>query len=414
MAGDNLKISLIEKDSENASCLINFKGNDIPKDSKFKLYQKRSKKHAKEEDFGSVLIQGENERLEYIANNDTEPFDYYLVNIEDDKMKLFKTRFFKDSKIISKSKKSLKSPAIRNSDKNIRVSTKRNQLGEAFGTNKAKKAIADIERNRIDSEKLLENSQMIIDNVNSKVENLPTKFEMDESLERVTPACNPDAVDPMDIYPIESIVNKKLLKDIRLDDLIAGSKEDIINTFPYAKEGIVLEKINQFNENTPTTKWQLLYFTSLLISLFKNKNMHSKDKLLEKYSENNKPSDTLIDYVLSNFTIYKVSGAFGKSKNNSFIVDPRNEDKILCYIICSILQLNGFFLEITPLAKELNLKPSKINELLKIIGCQVKNITQTQANALSLDKNITKSNYKVATLKVPFKVPAITRRGARR
>ena len=33
MAGDNLKISLIEKDSENASCLINFKGNDIPKDS---------------------------------------------------------------------------------------------------------------------------------------------------------------------------------------------------------------------------------------------------------------------------------------------------------------------------------------------------------------------------------------------
>ncbi|XBW37314.1 hypothetical protein QEN19_002896 [Hanseniaspora menglaensis] len=416
--GKKLNLTLVEKATENASCIINFKGNDVPKNSLFKLYTKRnSKQYLKEEDYGSILAQGENDRLEYMANSDSkEPFDYYLGVIDEDEkdIKVFKTNFLKDSKIISKSKKNLKGPKIRNEDKNIRISTKRNALGEAFGTTKAKKAIADIERNRIDSEKLLENSQDIIDNVASKVTNLPTRVEMDQGLERPTPTCNPDASDVMDIYPIESIVSKKVLSNIRLNDIISLSDDEILQVFPYSKSGFIQDKVAQFNENTPMVKWQLLYFTSLLIAVFKNKNMHSKEKLLEKFDENNKPSDLLLDHILKTFTIYKVSSSFGRSKDKSFTIDPKNEDKILCYIICSILQLNSFFLEITPLAKELNLKPSKIAELIKIVGCQIKNITQTQADALSLDKSINKNNYKVASLKVPFRVPVLTRRAARR
>lgn len=416
--GKKLNLSLVENSTENASCLVNFKGNDVVKSSTFKLYSKRNNKpYLKDEDYGSVLLQGENDRLEYLCNNDSnDPFNYYLgvVNESENDIKVFKTRFLKDSQIISKSKKNLKGPSIRNSDINIRISTKRNALGEAFGTTKAKKAIADIERNRIDSEKLLENSQDIIDNVASKVTNLPTKDQMDSGIERPTPVCNPDASDVMDVYPIESIVDKKMLANVRLNDIISLTNEEILQVFPYSKSGFIQDKVSQFNENTPMIKWQLLYYTSLLFTIFKNKNLHSKEKLLEKFDDNNKPADVLIDHVLKTFTIYKVSSSFGRSKDKSYTVDPKSEDKILCYIICSILQLNGFFLEVNPLAKELNLKPSKVTELLKIVGCQIKNITQSQADALSLEKGINKNNYKVASLKVPFRVPVITRRGARR
>ncbi|KAL6929169.1 hypothetical protein ACO0SA_002509 [Hanseniaspora valbyensis] len=419
MANDKkLKLSLVETSTENASCIVNFKGNDIPKSSTFKLYTKRNnKEYLKDEDYGNLLLQGENDRLEYIANtNSNDPFDYYLGVIDEDEkdIKVFKTSFLKDSKIISKSKKNLKGPTIRNEDKNIRMSTKRNALGEAFGTTKAKKAIADIERNRVDSEKLLENSQDIIDNVASKVSNLPTRDQMEQDIERPTPACNPDASDVMDIYPIENIVNKKLLSNIRLNDIISLSDEEILQIFPYSKSGFIQDKVAQFNENTPMIKWQLLYFTSLLFAIFKNKNLHSKEKLVEKFDDNNKPSDVLVDHILKTFTVYKVSSSFGRSKDQSFTIDPKNEDKIICHIVCAMLQLNGFFLEITPLAKELNLKPSKIAELLKIVGCQIKNVTQAQADALSLDKSVNKNNYKIASLKVPFRVPVITRRGARR
>lgn len=91
------------------------------------------------------------------------------------------------------------------------------------------------------------------------------------------------------------------------------------------------------------------------------------------------------------------------------LIDPKCEDKILCYLLVLLLKLNEYQLEVTPLSQDLSIKPSRLLALLKTIGCIIKNIPIGQAEKYGISKSIA-SNYKVATLKVPFKLPEIARR----
>lgn len=129
-------------------------------------------------------------------------------------------------------------------------------------------------------------------------------------------------------------------------------------------------------------------------------------KLLERLDS---PPDILLDGILERFTVQR-AGQVGKSKDRSYFIDPQNEDKLLCYILVIVLHLNNFIVEISPLAKEFGLKPSKIVNLFRVIGAQVKSATVAQAEAFGIPKS-SASTYKIATLKVPFKLPQMTRRG---
>lgn len=171
-----------------------FKGFRAPSETTFELYKK--KKSTNDE----FVLHGENERLEYEGSTDSgsQVSNQYVVglyNPEKKSIQLYKAPVLV-SKVISKSSKNLRGPRIK-SKSDTRPSALRNALGEAFGTKKAKKAIADLERNRIDSDKLTESAVDIVDSVRTASKDLPTRAQLDEitSNDRPTPLANIDATD---------------------------------------------------------------------------------------------------------------------------------------------------------------------------------------------------------------------------
>lgn len=395
----------IEEYQDHPSVVVGsfFKGVRVPKETTFELYKKKSSKDA-------FLLHGENDRLEYEGDGSLGSSNQYVVGVYNPNKKAI--RLYKapviDSKVISKSCKSLSGPRIK-SESNIKNSVLRNALGEAFGTKKAKKAIADLERNRVDSDKLVDSAIDIVDSVRSAAKGLPTRQELEDkiTLDRPTPVANVDATDVEQIYPFENIIPKREMQFIRVGAFFKeNDHEKRLEMLPYSKSQYVSEKLANLTQVTQSTKLQLLYYLSLLLGVYENRRANNKTKLLEKL---NFPPEMLLDGVLERFTVSKASQV-GRSKDRSFVIDPQNEDKLLCYILIIIMHLNNFIVEVSPLAKELALKPSRIVNLFRVIGAIVKGATVAQAEAFGIPKS-SASTYKIATLKVPFKLPQMTRRG---
>lgn len=390
-------------DHPSLSVGIFFKGFRTPKSANFKLYKSKSS-----EEF---ILHGENNQLEYEGVTDKIDSDgaQYVVAVYDPltkKAELYKTPVL-STKVISKSKKALTGPAIK--QRKVNASIQRNSLGEAFGTKKAKKAIIDLERNRIDSDKLVNSAIDIIDSVNNASKDLPTRDQLRESTsqDRIASLANVDATDVEQIYPIHNVIPKSEWQFIRVNAILKETdNKKRLESFPYSKSPYVCKKLQTLTQTGHLTKLQMLYYLSLLLGFYDNRKISNKVKLSEQL---NSPPDVLLDGILNKFTISK-AGYIGKSKDRAFFVDPQREDKLLSYVLIIIMHLDNFIVEVSPLAQELSLKPSKLVNLFRTLGAIVKGATVAQAEAFGIPKSMA-STYKIATLKVPFKLPEMTKRG---
>jgi len=379
-----------------------FKGFQAPVETKFELYRKKASKK-------DYMLHGENGRLEYEGTTDdlakSNQSVVAIYNAKKNTVQLYKTPILV-SKVISKANKNLRGPSIKNAD--VRGSVLRNALGEAFGTKRAKKAIADLERNRIDADKLSGVAVDIVDAVRTASKDLPTRQQLEETIsnDRPTPLANVDATDVEQIYPVENIISEYEMQFIRVGHLLKETDvEKKLESFPFSSKYIA-KKLPIFTQPTQLPKLQLLYYLSLLLGVYSNRRVSNKVKLLERL---NSPPETLIDGVLDKFTLAR-PGQFGRSKDRSFFIDPQHEDKLLCYILTIIMHLDNFIVEVSPLAQELNTKPSKIVALFRVLGAIVKGATVAQADAFGIAKSAA-NTYKIATFKVPFKLPEMVRRG---
>lgn len=398
----------VEDYQEHPSVVVGsfFKGFRVPEGTKFDLYKKKASKN-------EFVLHGENDRLKYegVTDPTSTSSNQYVVGVYNAKkqtVQLYKAPVI-SSKVVSKYSKTLSGPTIKSKSGDARPSDLRNALGEAFGTKKAKKAIADLERNRIDSDKLTDSAIDIVDSVRTAAKDLPSREQLEEKVtqERPTPLANVDATDVEQIYPIENIIPNREWQFIRVGPILKETdQEKRLEMLPYTKSQYLGKKLATLTQSAQTTKLQLLYYLSILLGVYDNRRVNNKMKLMERL---NSPPDTLLDGILERFTILR-AGQVGKSKDRSFLIDPQNEDRLLCYILVIVMHLNNFMVEISPLAKELGLKPSKIVNLFRVIGAYVKGATVAQAEAFGIPKS-SASTYKIATLKVPFKLPQMTKRG---
>lgn len=387
-----------------------FNGLLIPSSTEFDIYKNKKT--------NEYLIHGESDHLEYNGDSkETQDLNEYVVAMYDPNTKsveLFKTPYFQ-TKVTSKQYKIYKGPSVRSTGvKNI---TQRNALGEAFGTKKAKQAITNLEKNRIDADKLQDMEMDIIDSVQDTLTNNAqssttkgqTNNDVTDFSNSPIPKPNVDATNVEDIYPIKTIIPAKDWSYIRVQSIFTDS--DPIKQFPSSPE-FIKQQLSSIIEHQNLEKLQILYYASLLFAIYSNRRgVSSKDQLMNKLDP--KPSEALIDTILGNFTIARTS-KFGKSKDRSFTIDPHNEDKLLCYLIILILHLSNFSVALNPLARDLKLKPTKLVALFRAVGCIIKSATVGEAEALGIPKSSV-GTYKIAHLKVPFKMPELTRkRGGKR
>ncbi|KAK6454721.1 RNA polymerase I alpha subunit [Scheffersomyces xylosifermentans] len=381
-----------------------FNGLSVPSETEFDLF-----KHKKAEKY---VFHAENDTLDYNGETEAEEQNDYLVALYDPVNKsvdLYKAPFV-NAKVTAKSKRTYKGPAIRQAG--VRFATQRNALGEAFGTKKAKAAITNLEKNRIDAEKLQDIELDIVDNVKSSTQDLPTREKMAESVtnDRPTPVANVDATNVEDIYPLINIIPKKEWDFLRISPLLADIDEkERIELLPYSKSSYINKRLPLLVSQKNAEKLQLLMYASLLFGVYDNRRVKDKQTLMTRLQ--NKPSEVLVDGILERFAIAR-SSQFGKSKDRSFVIDPHHEDMLLCYLLAIILHIDNFMVELPPLANELNMKPTRLVGLFKALGAIIKSATVGQAEAFGIPKAAA-STYKIASLKVPFKLPEMTRRGKR-
>ncbi|KAG7196116.1 DNA-directed RNA polymerase I subunit rpa49 [Scheffersomyces spartinae] len=379
-----------------------FNGMSIPRDAQFDVYQ-----HKKNNAFA---LHGESATLEYNGVTALDDENDYIVAIYDavhKSVELYKTPVINGG-VRAKAKRVYKGPAIKLAG--LRNIEQRNALGEAFGTKKAKAAITNLERNRVDADKLKDVELDIVDTLNDATADLPTRQEMDTAMshDRPTPACNVDATRVEDVYRVFDIIPKKEWAFLRTQGITEEHDEKKrLEFMPYGKSSYVTKHLNQVLASKNTEKLQLLMYASLLFGVYENRRVRDKQSLMEALDNN--VSEVLIDGILQRFAVAR-AGQFGKSKDRSFVIDPSHEDKLLCYLLALIMHIDNFMIELPPLAHELNMKPARLVGLCKALGATIKSATVAQAEAFGIPK-ANASTYKVATLKVPFKLPEMARRG---
>lgn len=383
-----------------------FNGVSLPKKVSFDLY-----KHKRAEEYA---IHGETDTLDY--NGESEGgtrMNDYIVGLYDPTKKsvqLFRAPFV-EGRVTARGKRTYHGPKVKLVG--TRNFEQRNALGEAFGTKKAKAAITNYEKNKIDAEKLQHVEMDIIENVKENTLTLPTKDEIHQASveDRPTPRANEDATAVEDIYPINGIISSRDMPLIRVNGLLEETElSQQVEQLPYAKSKFVNDRLAKYISSNNVEKLQLLYYASLLFGVHENRRVRDKESLLTKLL--NKVPEGLLDGILAKFTISR-SSQVGRAKHRSFIIDPAHEDKLLCYLLALILHIDSFMVELTPLAHELNLKPTKLAGLFRALGAVIKAPTVAQAQALGIPKSSIAS-HKIATLKVPFKLPELVRRGKRR
>ncbi|OBA21025.1 RNA polymerase I associated factor, A49-like protein [Metschnikowia bicuspidata var. bicuspidata NRRL YB-4993] len=386
-----------------------FNGMQIPQDSLFELYQHKHDSHR-------YVLHGENSTLEYNGDSgEARDSNDYVVALYDPKSKsveLFKAPMIQ-SHVTSLEHRVHKGPRVKLRGQMNYI--QRNALGEAFGTKKAKAAIVNLQKNKIDADKLQDVEMDIIDNVAEITAIMPSREQMllEGSVDRPIPQANENATAVEDIFPLDAIIPKAERTAIRVNALMEEESADTrLELMPYAKSAFVAKNLDKFVSLGNTKRLQMLYYASLLFGVYNNRRVRDKTTLMEKLG--NKPAEVLVDGVLERFAVAKrTSSSFAKSKDRSFVIDPFHEDKLLCHLLALLFHLNGFLLELLPLAHELNMKPTRITGLFRAMGATIKPVGVGLALELGLSKKDA-ATYKVAVLKVPFKLPEMLRKGARK
>ncbi|VVT55837.1 uncharacterized protein SAPINGB_P004763 [Magnusiomyces paraingens] len=337
----------------------------------------------------------------------------YFVAVYDPSTKsaeLYRAPYF-DVNPVVRVKRVYKGPKVKSASAETTNTEMRTTLGHAFGTRKAQKLLRSRELNQIDSSVLSDIREDIVDSVKSSTDTLPTQEQVKETneKERLIPPCFENATTPSEVYPIESIIPPKEWQQLHVDDILAATEQDARTALlpfqtEYAASRLARHQELDATDSGDVNFVKTVYYLSFLLGVYKNRRAKKKVALAEKLQF---PPDALVGGALARFS----SSYNAKSRDGRFVMDGGSELKLIAYIAALALRIDGYMLEVLPLANELNVKPSKLQEILTAMGCGIKVATSAQAEALKLSKGVA-ANYKMATLTVPFKLPdGIKRRG---
>lgn len=370
----------------------------IPKDAKFSTTQ----------DGGNSSIKGKSSRMRYTS----VPVDHeqYCVAVISKKgsADLISAESI-ELKAISKAVS--KRVAEDSATKTYRE--QRTNLGNEFGTLKAKKGLASQARNHIDSSELADFEDDVVEAVTTATANLPTQIQISEAMDeaRPIPMYNAETLEVNEIYPVEGYLTDEEAGYIRsnaiLDETDISKRMELL---PYKASQMVRDSLYKITDKTEETlyKTSLLYYLSLLIGFYREKRVKKRDDIKNKLGN---PPDFLIEHMLYRYTT-PLSGGHKSQRYSSYMVNSRNEAQILCTIIIIVLRLNHNMVDIPILSQEVGIKPSKLSDVCKQVGCNVKNATLVHMDNIGRARSEA-NGWKVAELKAPLKLPELAARKKR-
>lgn len=394
--------------------IIRTRGVKTNADSEFDVYARAGDKRKA----SPLVIEGEslsNPAIAYEGAQDSEQkFCLLTKDKKTGKVELIDTPLFEVNSYVKSLREKDSTTAIRQSG--VKNWQQRTALGQAFGTKKAKTAINDIERNRLDADMLDGLEHAIVDNVKERTQNMPSSEQRQKAAEaeRPIPEYNAETKNVAEIYPLSSIVPEHEYDQIApiVDQIVEASTggEDfetaIANILPFNDSDFINARIEQVisDDSNVKPRLQVLVYLSFLRAIYQHRRASSRQKLIEQIGP--LPS-TLYDGVLERFTVPR-AGRFGQSKERSFVFDPYHIDKLMSFILTLSLHANSFQLDVTPVAHELSVKSSKLITLLRNLGCSSRPLNASEAQARHLSGSQAQS-HKIATLEAPLSLPDVVK-----
>lgn len=381
----------------------------VPSDTEFQVFSRKGPQRQQQ-----LLVHGEGAGIEYEGQTQRDQSRYMVALYDADTgaVEVYPGAAYVEMGTVVSKHKTSRRPAIKSKD--VARAAQRNTLGETFGTRKAKKAITDQAVNRIDTGLLEDIEGELVDAVATTTASLPTQDQMEATMlqNRPIPPHNPAAERREDIYPLHGIVPKREWAAIRVDAVLREKDADARKALmPSGTTEFVAARLVACTDAAKhTEKLQLLYYVGLLMAVYSGrKGVRNKAGLVKLLCN---PPDLLVTGILDRFVGVQGGGEYGRSKERAFYMDAAHETKLLCYLLALMLRLDNYVLEVLPLAAQLGLKPSRLAEVMRQLGCVVKNASAVQAEALGLTKQAAAS-YKIASLSAPLKLPEMVRRKRR-
>lgn len=277
----------------------------------------------------------------------------------------------------------------------------RNNLGQAFGTKKARKAIASVTENAISARggqpaKMDAAAQAIIASMAENTEGMASRDQLaaEADASKPRPKANLGATDIKDVYTIDNLIGLEILKIVPVLDwqqAIKAKKEIIV------KSEYVANRIQKVSSNPE--KLRILRYLLLLIDLHisSKPQRSSRSKSLPKRDEMKKIAggmpEAVIEHVRRDFS---TNGVMSKYQSDLLTTH-------ICALACLI---DNYTVDMYALQADLRLDFKGMSQYFHEIGAKTMALPDAMRREMGLDK-ATAAQRKIAKLKLPLEFPKV-------
>ncbi|WWC85332.1 uncharacterized protein L201_000195 [Kwoniella dendrophila CBS 6074] len=408
LATSNSNISVVVEEASTSAgpAFVNFPSVRPSKNTPFTIYTR---------DVGSssdltkqhTIIAGETEDVEYFSTNrdhnlNTEGSDcQYLPAIYDPSTSTIHINPSTPLYLLTHGVKRLRA-SVNLPDRSAEAAkahwkVQRNDLGETFGTRKAKSQIKAEERNKVDVDAM----QGVKGHLMGSIPELLLKEGPVEASELI-PVPNLTTSDPTEVYPRDSLISPAEWSSIDITSMVKAQEEKD-RKLPMNRGWLhsrIRYILNIEDKNVRKSQLRYVYYLSTLLLLLK------KAPILGKTSSAEIPKlfpdipRQLLDGVIIRFS---------EIQGKKHIITEKMKTKLLAWICVLYLTLsNSFSIETNIPAKDLGLSETKIQTMFKSLGCSVNVPTPEEREK----QGITLAEAKrKAVLKAPVTFPQVKRGG---
>ncbi|KAI5448876.1 DNA-directed RNA polymerase I subunit rpa49 [Naganishia albida] len=282
---------------------------------------------------------------------------------------------------------------------------KRDVLGEAFGTRKAKSRIRANERNKVDAtgqDSVRDHLMVAIEEAARSAANA----NVDTPASAILPPPNTNTTDPSEVYPLSALIPAEEAAAIdwkKLSNTKLDAKERVA-LFPFRGSRWLEQKMRLASElPEPIKKQQMraLYYISCMRQFQKMKGSLGNSSTL--HEKMNQMPRVILAGLLDRFT----ETAKGSSKP---VITPAMENKLLAWQFALRLSLENWSADIVATADDLQMTSQRVGDIFKSLGCTVDQVTAVDRERLGIRGGEAK-NLRKAVLQAPPVFPKERKRG---
>ncbi|CAD6980699.1 unnamed protein product, partial [Tilletia controversa] len=277
-------------------------------------------------------------------------------------------------------------------DWSARVAARRD-LGDVFGTKKAKATVRAQDRLKVDASHMTAMLEEVADGIDESAAVLPTVEDITETEAKGKPGPVPDmaATTPAEVYPPNVLIPSSILSTLPIQRLLTSDDEasmrkvlpqpgpgqsDWVSSRMWALvkrvkansshgEGGILRT----NREEARVKLRMAFYLALLWAFRKNRGvLDDKATLMGKLRiDGASNGEVIVDDLLSRFAETPRGG--GKP-----ILTTTSETRLFTHICALALHLDDFAVDPHDLALALNIPSAKVIDYFKSIGCTVSDV----------------------------------------